>query len=524
MKIDDASKETMLRLMTVGMMAGADAADAESAGLKVSMMPSQESFELLVGDSLLNFADKMTRGQNILKSLPADVRNFILANGRLSENMPDSLEQGLSTPVQAQRKFVETIKTLAQEFEILKTIPQSERSISLPPNLVQRIDSIFQQLKITPNQNPSSALQAVDINQIEAVLLKLSVTSVSIPTAVPAIFSAWMESNPLALNTTDQAVASAYRLLEPLVAQVAPLVREMSQRLQRNDPVLLAVVLRSVSNGQIELIQPEVKEKIMQWLAKGSTMLSELPDSVLAGNTDTVKLAAKLEIIIKQLSSQPNIKQEFDNLLAALVESETTVDGAEIVRKEFPTRLIPPEVREAAAKLAQPSLVRLWQDLKVNDLQQWALKDTPQLEKTSQALKEIASFFDVPKDNLAQNRSSAGATSYSWQLVFYPAGPDKPYPALIQVYRDGGDAEPASGAKREDLWIRVALKTENIGVVDLSFHLQGRRFLSVMTRFADPETAAMFREWRGEMIKSLSSEAFDLRAFQIYSRLSETEG
>jgi hypothetical protein len=523
MKIDDASKETMLRLMTAGTMPGGDTSDTESAGLKVSIMASQESFELLVGDSLLNFADKMNRGQNMLRSLPADVRAYVLSTGVMSENMPASLEQGLSAPVQAQRKFVDTIKMLAHDFEILKNIPQPERSINLPSNLGQRIESLFQQVKIPSIQLSPQAQQPVNFNQIESVLLKFATASPSTP-SLPAVFSAWMAGNPLLLASTDQTVAAAYRLLEPLVAQAAPAVREMAQRIQRNDPVLLEVVLKAVATGQIESLQPEVKEKIMQWLDQGSNVLSDLPESVLAGNPEMINLAAKLEIIVKQLASQPIIKQELEKLLASLVESEVTPEGGEFGRSEIPAKLIPPEVREAATKLAQPSLVRLWQDLKVNDLQQWSLKDTPQLEKASQALREIASLFDVPKDSSTQNRSNSGATSYSWQLVFYPAGPDKPYPALIQVYRDGGDSEPGSGAKREDLWIRVALKTENIGVVDLSFHLQGRRFLSVMTRFADPETAAMFREWRSEMIKSLSSDVFDLRAFQIYSRLSETEG
>lgn len=362
----------------------------------------------------------------------------------------------------------------------------------------------------------------------ETVLLKIIVQA-GATGRMPENVSNWVAGLPLAPSAKDLGMADAYRILAPLMAQADPAVRELSQKTQRSDFVTAAAVLQAMQSDAFAQLPAPVREALTQWLSRSAEAFQQQPETaeaLLQNLPQTV--AGKLELLSRQAAVNPALMSDLQELVELTVPAEgmepTTVLTKAASALLLPDRMIPAEIREMTTRLERPGLALVWQESKMMDLQQWLSKDPQTLERISLSLRELANLYEFPKAGTPQAKSSTGEMSYAWQLVFYPGGQDKPYPALVQVFRDGGDEEGPNIRNREDIWVRVAIKTQNIGVVDLSFHLQGRQFLSITTRFADAETAAQFRQWRGELIETVSSSAFDLRAFQINSRMPATEG
>ena len=104
------------------------------------------------------------------------------------------------------------------------------------------------------------------------------------------------------------------------------------------------------------------------------------------------------------------------------------------------------------------------------------------------------------------------------QVPLYAPGQERPYPALIQVFEEkkerGGGQLP-----EQEVWVRVSLETDHIGTVDLSFRLQEKKYLSIFSRFADPQAASDFRSSLSELRKEMAGTSLELKKIAVAGRI-----
>ena len=71
----------------------------------------------------------------------------------------------------------------------------------------------------------------------------------------------------------------------------------------------------------------------------------------------------------------------------------------------------------------------------------------------------------------------------------------------------------------QEVWVRVSLETDHIGTVDLSFRLQEKKYLSIFSRFADPQAASDFRSSLSELRKEMAGTSLELKKIAVAGRI-----
>jgi hypothetical protein len=137
-------------------------------------------------------------------------------------------------------------------------------------------------------------------------------------------------------------------------------------------------------------------------------------------------------------------------------------------------------------------------------------------QQSAAALKELASTYEQP-EIFRLPVEDASSRGFIFQAALYAPGQDKSYPALIQVYEENKDRGNPEIPEQE-VWVRVSLETDNIGTVDLSFRLQDKKYLTIFSRFADPDAAAEFRASLPEIRKELAETPLELKKIAVMQR------
>ncbi len=204
--------------------------------------------------------------------------------------------------------------------------------------------------------------------------------------------------------------------------------------------------------------------------------------------------SVRLLTLVRQLVDMPDGETTL-LALAKVMLSELPEDiQAPAVREDIArtaaafSRSLPEKVRQAAAFYSLPELEEalVWQ--KVADSLPWLKMPKETLAQASQALREMAAA--------AVSRQSAAETPGGQNVlvitmpVFFADG--RAYPAYIHVSRDREQADNPAAPVRET-WLRMCVATDNLGVVDMVFHLRGQQQLSIRVTFASREAGEEFR-------------------------------
>lgn len=205
--------------------------------------------------------------------------------------------------------------------------------------------------------------------------------------------------------------------------------------------------------------------------------------------------SARLLTLVRQLVDTPDGETTL-LALAKVMLSELPEDiQAPAVRDDIAraaaalNRSLPGMVRQAAAFHSLPELEEalVWQ--KVADSLPWLKMPKETLEQASRALREMAAAVAVSKQSAAETPGGQKVLVITMP-VFFADG--RAYPAYIHVSRDREQADNPAAPVRET-WLRMCVATDNLGVVDMVFHLRGQQQLSIRVTFASREAGEEFR-------------------------------
>ncbi len=153
-------------------------------------------------------------------------------------------------------------------------------------------------------------------------------------------------------------------------------------------------------------------------------------------------------------------------------------------------RSLPEPVREAAAFQNLPELETALVLQKVADSQPWLKLPADALRQTGQTVKEMAAAVATPAQ--AATETAAGQQVLVMTTpIFFADG--HVYPAYIHVSRDREQAGGETAAAPRDTWLRMCVATDNLGVVDMVFHLYDQGQLSIRVVFNNAEAGEEFR-------------------------------
>lgn len=152
--------------------------------------------------------------------------------------------------------------------------------------------------------------------------------------------------------------------------------------------------------------------------------------------------------------------------------------------------LMPQVLKQAAAEQGLAELPNLWALLKMVELDQWKAMDRNERAKAGAVLKRLAQLF--AKEAVPQGENLNTHTVLSYSLPLYFGDHPTPYPAYIHIYhqREQEDREQSE----YETWLRIALDTENIGVVDTSFRLYDGEKVDVRVGLGDYQAVQSFTQ------------------------------
>lgn len=152
--------------------------------------------------------------------------------------------------------------------------------------------------------------------------------------------------------------------------------------------------------------------------------------------------------------------------------------------------LMPQVLKQAAAEQGLAELPNLWTLLKMVELDQWKAIDRNERAKAGATLKRLAQLF--AKEAVPQGENLNTHTVLSYSLPLYFGDNPTPYPAYIHIYHQREQEDREQG--EYETWLRIALDTENIGVVDTSFRLYDGEKVDVRVGLGDYQAVQSFTQ------------------------------
>ena len=145
------------------------------------------------------------------------------------------------------------------------------------------------------------------------------------------------------------------------------------------------------------------------------------------------------------------------------------------------------------------------------------IKDLPEkvLQQSAETIRKIAALVSTyePLTGTINPKGETIAT-FAMPIYFDPGQP--PYPAYIHIYHQEEQEENNEGqSSQKDTWIRVSIGTENMGIVDIMFHLYGDQQLDIKVKFSVQEAAELFSNYVSDIKDNLSESPLEVKSFNI---------
>lgn len=274
-------------------------------------------------------------------------------------------------------------------------------------------------------------------------------------------------------------------------------------------PVLLQTLVYDFQEGLTKLPLPpleqemltsslrQVVQQLMQELAQ------PLPSAAAKGETPTfVSLPSIVDDIIAHFENQlikldatfekdvliTNLRQ----ILGQLTENLGDDDKAVLTRLADQLSERTPEKLLTAATLHNlPELREVWVLDRMAASRQWLQLPLDSLREAGQNLRDmntvIPKHADMPPD------ASPARSSFNLAVPLYFGEEKRAYPAYIHIFQDRENASQTADGSTPETWLRLCLSTENVGVVDMVFHVYGQNQLNIRINFSDTATADRFK-------------------------------
>jgi hypothetical protein len=424
-----------------------------------------------------------------------------------------TLNQGMTSLVRDNRSVIDTIRQVTADLEIVERISALQgMNISEPEILQATVDKGLSTLQRFAVNSKSLSSPAV----VFAGIVEKALQSGEFGEEL----SGWTTAITDALDEMT-GVPGVPDKLAGWVTRIDPRLATLAQTLNRPELVQVWAVVQewgtgaSASTSGEKLLLDLLNNLVGDAHGSGADPLSPTQGSATSR-------IGKFELLVSSLGSQPaglnrllaalpQVMAEIETMLPERSEGETTEKALDTLSRSAPRWL-----RTLAENTGRPALLDFWVAAKTADVAPWLKLSRAERQESAVTLKEVASTYEQPEifRSPVEDSSSRGLMM---QVALYAPGHEKPYPALIQIYEEKKDRNHGQQPEQE-VWVRVALETDNIGKVDLSFRLQDKKYLSIFSRFADRETASAFKEYLPDIRRELAGSSLELKKMAVSDR------
>ena len=578
MKIDEFIRETMVKMEPAakGKVEAGISTSPDLAGLIVDSVPDVDFF---FPDLLQAFGKLLTRRQELLEVLPQSVQNRLPettgSNGSRQVTLSSQTEstpmnnptfpQGVSGLARDSRVMTETLRQIISEVEFVERVPSLGKIVEAQQ---QQLETKIASTGIVDSQqttSPTNKLQPVSMKEIpELVKVTLQVLQSSIATEkVPATpvmlfvrqsaqalqtgqlapeFSAWVDEVVDTLNQHADKVEQEPALAKWLT-QVDPKVLRLAQNIGKPELIRGWAVAQEFSAASISSAQtttetlenpalpavssagvalPALQDKL-PYMRAVVEKLSDLPipPQPVAANAQlaTTSQVVQFELLLSSVAARPELLEKLIAVLPKTLPTKELLQSDQVKQAAYETltQAAPKWLKTMAEKEEKPVLLQFWVAAKVSDLGPWLTMEPLERQQLITVLKELNTTYEQP-EVFRTPREDNTSRSFMMQIPLYAPGQETPYPALIQVFEE--KKERGNGQLPEqEVWVRVSLETDHIGTVDLSFRLQDKKYLSIFSRFANPDAASEFRASLPELRKEMAGTSLELKKIAVTGRI-----
>ena len=578
MKIDEFIRETMVKMEPAakGKVEAGISTSPDLAGLIVDSVPDVDFF---FPDLLQAFGKLLTRRQELLEVLPQSVQNRLPettgSNGSRQVTLSSPTEstpmnnptfpQGVSGLARDSRVMTETLRQIISEVEFVERVPSLGKIVEAQQ---QQLETKIASTGIVDSQqttSPTNKLQPVSMKEIpELVKVTLQVLQSSIAAEkVPATpvmlfvrqsaqalqtgqlapeFSAWVDEVVDTLNQHADKVEQEPALAKWLT-QVDPKVLRLAQTIGKPELIRGWAVAQEFSAASISSAQtttetlenpalpavssagvalPALQDKL-PYMRAVVEKLSDLPipPQPVAANAQlaTTSQVVQFELLLSSVAARPELLEKLIAVLPKTLPTKELLQSDQVKQAAYETltQAAPKWLKTMAEKEEKPVLLQFWVAAKVSDLGPWLTMEPLERQQLITVLKELNTTYEQP-EVFRTPREDNTSRSFMMQIPLYAPGQETPYPALIQVFEE--KKERGNGQLPEqEVWVRVSLETDHIGTVDLSFRLQDKKYLSIFSRFANPDAASEFRASLPELRKEMAGTSLELKKIAVTGRI-----
>jgi len=573
MKIDEFIRETMVKMEPAakGKVEAGILASPELGALLADSMPDADFF---FPDLLQAFGKMLSRRQELLEVLPQSVQSRLpetpgspVSPQTVSARSPEStlainpsFPQGVSGLARDSRIMTDALRQMISELEFVERVPDLARVFEeiapkLTANLLNRENGSATPLnQVVANQQSAIAEKipeivkatlltmqdVVNVEQVPATpanyFIRQAVQSIRLGQLAPE-FAEWVNE----VATTLEGVAETPEVA-PILAkwenQVDPRVLRLAQTVDKPEIVRAWAAVQTA--GELAQAAPTAFPVVPLSTGRFS-FAGQAPPGNLDSLQSTVQKIIDLPVVVQSIvtNSQPvSISQvgRFELMLSAAAARPELLDKLNAALPEMllsggvskTEKLIPPGyqslvqaapkwLKAMAEREEKPALLQFWVAAKMADLGPWLNMEPLERQQLTAVLKELSATYEQP-EAFRTPREDTNSRSFMMQVPLYAPGQETPYPALIQVFEE--KKERGSGQLPEqEVWVRVSLETDHIGTVDLSFRLQDKKYLSIFSRFANPDAASEFRASLPELRKEMAGTSLELKKIAVAGRI-----
>ena len=576
MKIDEFIRETMVKMEPAAkgkVEAGISASPELGALLADSMADSDFSFP----DLLQAFGKLLSRRQELLDVLPQSVQSRLpetagspaspqtiaARSPESTSTLNPSFPQGVSGLARDSRMMTDTLRQMISELEFVERVPGLEKIVGaqtpkLEPGLFNRGILDSQPTNSTTTLPPVSMEEIPELVKVTLQTLQSTLsTEKALPTPATLFlrqvaqtlqsgqlapgFSEWVDEVVTALDQNSNKAE-----LEPALAkwlnQADPKVLRLAQTTGRPELGRVWAAVQELSATPASISQTTVALAANPSLSAASSVSTTFPasqDSLLflrsvvekiadlpvaaqpSANIQqgTTSQAGRFELLLSSVAARQELLEKLIAVLPRTLPTKELLQTGKAMSAAYETltQAAPKWLKAMVEREEKPVLLQFWVAAKLADLEPWLKMESLERQQLIAVLKELNTTFEQP-EAFRTPREDTNSRSFMMQVPLYAPGQETPYPALIQVFEE--KKERGNGQLPEqEVWVRVSLETDHIGTVDLSFRLQDKKYLSIFSRFANPDAASEFRASLPELRKEMAGTSLELKKIAVAGRI-----
>ena len=484
-----------------------------TADVHASSITATSDTDFSIPDLLQDFGRIVSQRQELMDSLPLSVQDRLkeamLSSKNDFANGHAEIQQGLSGLVRENRVLSDAIRQVVTELASVDQLPEFAGSKALQ-TAVDRGLTALQNMGTASKNTPSPVA-------VLAILMDKALQTGDIGKELPQ----WVNAVGGVLDKTanDPAISAQ---LSKLISQMDPQITLTAQSIGQPELVKVWAAAQGWGTTGAASDASQTITSVLQGLVGDATGAED--QNILSAASTALSRTGRFELLVSNLASRPEAMSKLFSMLPEIVAvTEGTLPAksegkASAVTFDKLARSAPQWLTSLAEREQRPELLEFWSAANSADLTSWVELGQTERQQSAATLKELASTFEQPGMFRNQGDDSA-SRALMLQIALYAPGQEKPYPALIQIYeekKDRGSSQPPE----QEVWVKVSLETDYIGVVDLSFRLQDKKYLSIFTRFADADSASEFQSSLAEIRADLAATPFELKYISVAQRSS----